>query len=823
LILYGSLFYYALRWLGLMQGRGRRNLFLGLLSGGAVLGVILPWLVEGTLRLSGIGLPVGFIFGLLAYVVLDLLFSPVSPADESVREGSGEGGAAFPTPTSSPALLPGGRRQLLILAVFSAIVAHFVEIHFGIAIVSTMTLFWTLAGLMVAVGMGWVGQPGPGGAQVANFPAIPQEIRQPEGAASAVSYGKAPATQPTSAPRGKGSKAEKRASVQPAGQRPGRAPGRSSSDLPRRERAAPAAPSVFAPPSALRQFLPYAGIGALVTLVLTWNFLVNQSSAQGALAVLWDAFTTRVDRSSYAAIRSPMLLVMLIFTWLVGGLIALCESVNEVKGERAGSWRGKVGFPWWRNAGIYVAAVAGTFLIYGLIQASRTSLEGLSGMEALRHVANHIVVFDGVLLLLGLGLAAAIGWCDPRPRSDRLFGRSPVLSLGAGAVAAAGMLLVVLNVNIRTLQADTYYKQGLAYEGAGIWESAVTLYREAARLEPAEDFYYLFLGRAMLSYASGVPVRGNPVLPADLDGASTRELRSLLDQGLRTDNREDVLRATQAALLAARGQNPLNTDHSANLARLSRSWAFANALGPNDSTSDQALRDLVVTSPDKVDLDKLDQALAYYQQATSLSPQNAQLQNELAMVLFIRGDTGRALETLEHSLTLDPKYSQTYLLKGDVLSSAGDRQGALQAYRQSSALVPSDINIQNAVGILSAQVGDTESAIEAFQQIIDTQSKALANVEKQLADLDATANSAGGYPSLPATATERRDALLASAANYGSQLHLIYRNMAIVLRDAGRVPEALQAAQAALPLANDAERPTIEALINDLTQATPQQ
>jgi hypothetical protein len=51
---------------------------------------------------------------------------------------------------------------------------------------------------------------------------------------------------------------------------------------------------------------------------------------------------------------------------------------------------------------------------------------------------------------------------------------------------------------------------------------------------------------------------------------------------------------------------------------------------------------------------------------------------------------------------------------------------------------------------------------------------------------------------------------------------MIYRNMAIVLRDAGRTAEALQVAKAALALASDSERPTIEALISSLSQATPQ-
>jgi hypothetical protein len=176
-----------------MQGRGRRNLFLGLLIVGALLGMILPWLVEGSLRLSGIGLPVGFIFGLLAYVVLDLLLSPAGPSSESLREGSREDEAAG-GPVS-------GRRQLLILAVFSAIVAHFVEIHFGIAIVSTMTLFWTLAGLLVAVGMGWVGH-------LAAAAYLRPEARPAELVGAPGLSAKVPMEQPASASKGQATRTE---------------------------------------------------------------------------------------------------------------------------------------------------------------------------------------------------------------------------------------------------------------------------------------------------------------------------------------------------------------------------------------------------------------------------------------------------------------------------------------------------------------------------------------------------------------------------------------------------------------------------------------
>ena len=78
---------------------------------------------------------------MIVYVTADLLFS---------------GGDELGEPAVPASDGKSGRRQLLVLVLFAAIVAHFVEVHFGIAIASTLTLFWVLAGVLVAVGMGWV-------------------------------------------------------------------------------------------------------------------------------------------------------------------------------------------------------------------------------------------------------------------------------------------------------------------------------------------------------------------------------------------------------------------------------------------------------------------------------------------------------------------------------------------------------------------------------------------------------------------------------------------------------------------------------------------
>ncbi len=546
-------------------------------------------------------------------------------------------------------------------------------------------------------------------------------------------------------------------------------------------------------------------IGVLITLVLTWDFvpLAVPTGATGTFTFLWDAFTARANTAAYEIVRSPMLLVMMIFTWLVGGLLAVAESSRRRR--------------WGAGLAIYLGATVGTWLIYGLLESSRMTRTGLSGLAVFQYIAGHVVVFDVILFVLALALAVALIFADTRPRPARSFGRMPVLSLGVGLVAFILALVVIVDTNIQTVQADTYYKQGLAYEGAGQWEGAVVLYTEAAKLEPQEDYYDLFLGRALLQLAE-MTQPGNAVLPADLGNVPTGDLLALAERGTRSGSREDLMRAAQAALESARRLNPLNTDHSANLARLNRAWAFTDALSATDNPSSARLREILKTPNNKVDTARLNQSLTYYKQATALSPQNAQLWNELATVQFIQDDLAGAEASINRSLVLDQRFPATYLLLGDIHDATGDKQGALAAYRQAGKLSPNDLSTLSAVGVFSAQTGDLQGAADAFEQIIKTATTAMGSAQTRLDALEQFAAQSGGYNRLLPTAASQRDALKSQIASYRPQLQLAYRNLALVLRDAGRSTEALNAAQQALAYASDADKADIEALISDLKQ-----
>ena len=131
-LLYGSLFYWTLRWLGLIRRRRHTLLFAALLSLASLVLILSVRLLDHSWRLFGLAVPAGMISGLVAYIAIAALRVPDLPADGMHRP-----------------------RRLLLIALLATLAAHFVEIHFGIAITATRTYFWIETALLLAVGMGW--------------------------------------------------------------------------------------------------------------------------------------------------------------------------------------------------------------------------------------------------------------------------------------------------------------------------------------------------------------------------------------------------------------------------------------------------------------------------------------------------------------------------------------------------------------------------------------------------------------------------------------------------------------------------------------------
>jgi tetratricopeptide (TPR) repeat protein len=166
------------------------------------------------------------------------------------------------------------------------------------------------------------------------------------------------------------------------------------------------------------------------------------------------------------------------------------------------------------------------------------------------------------------------------------------------------------------------------------------------------------------------------------------------------------MRETEQTLYQAREVNPLNTDHSANLARMYRRWA--------DFASDEEVRQ-----------ELLRKSAENYAIATTLSPQNAILWNEWTMLNYYGlGDLTEYQRTLNTSLELDPGFDQTWLVCGDANRQQGNLEEAARCYEEALDLNPRSAQVWRMIGDTYIALQEWEEAIDALTMTVELQPNA---------------------------------------------------------------------------------------------------
>lgn len=688
MLLFGSIFYYGLKWLGFMATKRQRDLFLLLAILGAIIGVFLPKLVEGTYKLSGVGLPAGFIAGVSVYLLISaaLFYSREQPQVDL-------------------------KRQLLVIGLLSAIVAHFIEIHFGIAIASTRTHFWVYAALFALLGLNRIREE-----------AKPLATMSSRSEASGLEGRASPRTELANRAQERQSKRARRRARKLAERQAVAAPVREEAQLRRL--------------SLMNKVVIASLIVSVIMFTLGFEFIVNPMGEIDSLRIIQLALTTLIPRgdprTSYGT------LWMFFLTWLVGALVVLSEV------ERTASDRQKP--MWWLSAlGIY-AAVTLTVMVFGMALHTAHIKPGVD-------LGNTIVFYYQALAFLGLLTALAMTMDSTLPqRALRLANSWVYVILVALAVVA------IFATNVSIVKADIYYKQGLRLEEDGRYDVAIQLYKRAIQLAPDQDYYYLFLGRAWMGKA-----------------------------GTAKDNTEraQCFNESLQALDKARQLNPLNTDHYANLGRLHRNWA-----------------DVATTAEERAQ--KLELAHHYYVQATTLSPHNAQLFNEWALVYMARGDNDGALEKINHSLALDHKYSSTYLLLGNFYAVQGKLDEAAEAYRQALEYDPENAEAYSTLGYIYFEQGNITDAVAYNERAVELN----PNLARAHSTLGLLYYRLGR---IEAAVEENLKVLQLFPNDFIS-----HRNLALLYQQLGHVEEALGHAKAALPLASEDDKPALQTFIEQL-------
>jgi len=669
-----SFFGWGFHWLGLMPARRDLIAYLVTDAACAIIFFIVGWQLEGA-YLFAVSIPLGVLVGSMIYLTY-----------QAFRSFIGRGSAIAPTTSG---LLSQHPHAMLLMGLMAGVIAHFVEINFGIAIASTRTTFWAFAGLLVVLGVQWI--PG---------------LETDAGGQS----------QETSSRR--------------RGRRGARSDGRRSS-IP------PWAASV-------------AGLALASTFLLgtlAYDFINNPDRLGRAGQVFLQSLTTKYYPTPTRAYGALMIFV---FTWALFGVIGLCEFDREGLFDHFRRKR------WISAVGLYTGITLVGVLIFGFVvaghQASLTRIE-VTSMDEIVEVAESLTGLLGRYYGLIFVLLAAIGgvlvYEGPQPRRS------------AGVVGAAVMVVLLL-VSIPVIRvgcydlirADIIFKQGDVFaKGRAPNEKQVGIahFERSIEYAPHEDYYYLFLGKAYLELAQGL-------------GEDTPD-----------DQREEVFIKTLDVLTAARETNPLNTDHSANLARFYKSWAARVA----QDLRAEGLNEASVAELQARRLELLDQSLLNYETAVTLSPNNPILWNELAQLYAIDlGDLAQYEATLAHSLAVDDEFEQTWMLKGDIASSQGNLAGGIEAYLRSLE-IRDNCTVRRVVGTLYAQQASWDEAA-AFMET-----------------------------SIPECDTDR-------------DLWEMYRILAITYANQGDAARALETAEVSMGLAPEDQKPVVQQMIDQLTGTTPE-
>jgi len=524
---------------------------------------------------------------------------------------------------------PEAWRAIALIGLFSAIVAHFAEIHFGIAIVSTRTHFWIYTGLMLVLGF-----------------ILPATTTASEPAVAATATAAKP-------------RRRARATTMAA----------NNDDKPWQEEWGPV--------------LAGASMICAVLVTLGFDFITNNTKSTQAGQILSDSLTRLGNNPSFA------ILGMMLITWLAGGALILLEEPQGPRGRKLGSTivaglglSALVALIAWLTFGAHLASIAAF---------QPTNLDQL--LTSANSVAATLSIFYLWMAIAVAGMAAAldieawpVGSGRASARGRGLVNTSPMALI---TYVTLPVLVAVLSIflNLQNIQSDIIYKTGLQFDDAGQPQAAIPLFKLSLALTPGEDYYYLFLGRSYLNATN---------------------------QQTDATQRDQLLAEAQNQLEEARKLNPLNTDHTANLARLNRRWAELATVPAVRAQHAQASN-------------------SYYSQAVMLSPHNAGLWNEWAALEFqVNSDLTGAQTHLDQSFAIDKEFDQTYLLQGDLYATEARQitdtvaskamfEKSITVYQTGLAISKDSPSTSNlSLNLASAYVGAgrPQDAIAVYQQML---------------------------------------------------------------------------------------------------------
>ena len=628
LFLFGSIIYYGFQWLGLIQSKKRRNLFIWFYLLGGMSSSIFFFFWKG-IHFLGVALPFGMVLSIFIFMVYSILNKDISVSVGSIDHKY-------------------ENKSLLIIGILAAITAHFVELNFGFGIAATRLYFWVFLGILYAIGTRWE-KITDGNSTLSSEENLIQDV------------------------------------VNPSRKKSRRNPDQSKNKI-----AGKKASGKFQFLSSIfqdfrRQSLLSGLFTGLILGTIGFSYLSNDQVNQPTIRIFFQSLFPKLSNSSTI---NYSLLGLLFISLVLILIILVSENVLETHTNKFG-----------QMFLISVFCSILIFILFSFTQATLLSKISVQNPTTVNEMLDQVSKYQStitiyfifmLLIVLFSGFFLITNW-PKKVISKRLAFSIPIIIIL--------IMGIIYSSNIKIVQADIAFKSAESFNQPNLYPAAIAIYNHALELAPNEDYYYLFLARTYLEQARTMD-----------NNASQLQL---------LEKAENDIRKAQRI-------NPLNTDHTANLARLYSAWA--------DFTSDQE---------EKSNL--LRKSFENYEKAVTLSPNNSRLWGEWAFMMFKQlNDFNGAEITLGKALQLDPKYDWLHTIQGDYYLALGEKmksdseksgllyKKSLASYQESLLLLnPSDSaskfkiflsigSVYTRLGLLNEAINSYLSAIEIYPNSSDT-------------------------------------------------------------------------------------------------------
>lgn len=149
--------------------------------------------------------------------------------------------------------------------------------------------------------------------------------------------------------------------------------------------------------------------------------------------------------------------------------------------------------------------------------------------------------------------------------------------------------------------------------------------------------------------------------------------------------------------------------------QLTYAQTAAQQLSPAD---EDRLNNLLEQGRDLVQAGKVADALAVYQQAVQLAPDNARIYSAIGFLEARQSNFEAAVNAYQQAINLDANNPDFHYALGFSKANLGDYQGAAEAYRRTTQLRRNDVEAYLGLGVVLSRLGDYEGAIAAYKQVL---------------------------------------------------------------------------------------------------------